>query len=221
MPSSNALSPVTVRALADLKSLALLPEKEGALSAARQEINRITEQLNLLDDMRYSAHGIIELYTQVPALEAVNITVSYRFNEDYGRPYREYSLQLSDTKLREGTIESDASLEQFEEDLKQAVMGGNVDPDKPGLRDFEGGITLFTDDLPCLFAAADRYEDDRQNVDLSVVTSREVIMEAIDEGGVDAVAAALFPERWARLSESLGLPAYSSANAFAPARPRP
>lgn len=218
---SNVTSGVSNLINALMGSLATVPEDSGQ---TRRQLNEMTAKFNMLDDLRHAANGVIELYTQVPVLEAVDIGVAYSFNNDNDRQYREYRFRFLNADVLPNRLDPDLSKEQFLALLQAAFEGGGVDSAYRAFDHFENKNVLFDSDLVCLFEAADQDNYDQPGQELVIHTNRQEITRLLTEDGVDAVAAALFPRKWLMVADQFHLPTYGatpSQSVGSPSRPRP
>lgn len=202
-------------------SLASIPEDSGQ---TRRQLNEMTAKFNLLDDLRHAANGIVDLYTQVPVLEAVDIGVAYSFNNDNDRQYREYRFKFLDADVLPNRLDPDLNKEEFLALLQAAFEGGGVDSEYRAFDHFENKNVLFDSDLACLFEAADQDSIDQPDQEHVIHTNRREITRLLVEDGIDAVAAALFPRKWLMVADQFHLPTYGttpSQSVASPSRPRP
>lgn len=194
-----------------IKKHVIAGDPEKSLYPQLIKVHHLMDLVRTLEDLRASAEGIVQLYTLVPHLESVDIEVMYRLDDGFGSPSRQYDCEFTNATVMPGALDEDDSLERYADELTDLFVYRYRSDNHylPSLEDSKK-LTLFDEDRSVLFSAADSEGLDFALSRLTVSTSREQIMAAINNANpryvLDAVACALFPRRWKEVAERLGIP---------------
>lgn len=212
------LSNITKDALSSLQSVALLQAHPEQLTEVVRQMKVLVKNLSALDEVRHSAHGIVSLYENSPAIEAIDFKVT-RFIDSVAE--HSYECEFENVQVRPRSYESEKDIECYTAALQEVYM--ESPREIPGSEEIP--LTrLFSDEPDSLFGSAILSQRDPSDNVVTITTTRDQVVDALgDDGDIDALAATLFPQRWMELVKTLGVHDYCSQDNQSETfqRPRP